>query len=52
VTVRAYGDLVSEEEARMHPKLRAEMDWLAGELERAISGDPPTTEGEPEGDAG
>jgi hypothetical protein len=38
VTLRAYGDLVDENEARMHPELRSEMDWLAGELEAAISG--------------
>lgn len=51
VSVRAYGDLVREEDGRMHPDLRAEMDWLAGELERAISNDPRTPEGEPAGDA-
>ena len=50
VTVRVYGDLVREEEALMHPKLRAEMDWLAGELERAVRGEPLPTEGEPEED--
>jgi hypothetical protein len=38
VTLRAYGDLVDESEARMHPELRSEMDWLAGELETAMSG--------------
>jgi len=48
VSVRAYGDLVSEEGGRMHPDLRAEMDWLAGELERAIHQDPGTPAGEPE----
>jgi hypothetical protein len=47
VSVRAYGDLVLEESRRMHPDLRAEMDWLAGELERALSDDPRTSEGEP-----
>jgi hypothetical protein len=47
VTVRAYGDLVREEEALMHPKLRAEMDWLTGELERAVRGEPPPSEAEP-----
>lgn len=47
VNVRALGDLVSEEDGRMHPDLRAEMDWLAGELERAISDDPRPSEGEP-----
>jgi hypothetical protein len=52
VSVRAYGDLVREENGRMHPGLRTEMDWLAGELERAISGDPQTTEGEPVEDPG
>jgi hypothetical protein len=50
VSVRALGDLVREEDDRMHPDLRAEMDWLAGELERAISDDPRTSEGEPAGD--
>ena len=45
VSVRAYGDLVREKGGRMHPRLRAEMDWLAGELERAISDDPRTFEG-------
>jgi len=47
VSVRAYGDLVLEESDRMHPGLRAEMDWLAAELERAISEDPGITEDEP-----
>jgi len=47
VTVRAYGDLVREDQARMHPELRAEMDWLARELESAISDDPRGSEGEP-----
>jgi hypothetical protein len=46
VSVRAYGDLVREKGGRMHPRLRAEMDWLAGELERAISDDPGTSEGD------
>jgi hypothetical protein len=46
VTVRAYGDLVREDEKRMHPELRAEMDWLARELESAIGGDPSTSEGD------
>jgi hypothetical protein len=46
VTVRAYGDLVEEEEARMHPKLRSEMEWVAGELERAVRGEPPPAEPE------
>jgi hypothetical protein len=50
VSVRAYGDLVSEENDRMHPGLRAEMDWLAGELERAIGEDPRASEAEPLGD--
>ena len=50
VSVRALGDLVSEEHGWMHPGLRDEMDWLAGELERAISNDPPTSEEEPEAD--
>ena len=50
VTVRAFGDLVHEESGRMHPGLRAEMDWLAGELERAISNDPGISETEPAGD--
>ena len=50
VSVRALGDLVSEEHGRMHPGLRAEMDWLAGELERAISNDPRTSEEDPVGD--
>jgi hypothetical protein len=50
VSVRAYGDLVLEESDWMHPGLRAEMDWLAGELERAISNHPRTSDGEPEGD--
>jgi hypothetical protein len=36
----------------MHPKLRSEMDWLAGELEQAVSGEPLSTEGEPAEDAG
>jgi hypothetical protein len=49
VTVRAYGDLVREEDARMHPELRAEMDWLARELESAIRGDPPPSKDEPSG---
>jgi hypothetical protein len=44
VTIRAYGDLVREDDARMHPELRAEMDWLARELEPAIAGDPPASE--------
>ena len=52
VSVRALGDLVSEENGRMHPGLRAEMDWLAGELERAISNDPRTSEDEPVRDPG
>jgi hypothetical protein len=52
VSLRAYGDLVSEESGRMHPGLRAEMDWLAGEFERAIRKDPRTSEGEPVGDPG
>jgi hypothetical protein len=47
VTVRAYGDLVREDDARMHPELRSEMDWLARELESAIRGDPRPSEGEP-----
>jgi hypothetical protein len=46
VSVRAYGDLVREKSGRMHPGLRDEMDWLAGELERAISDDPRTSEGD------
>ena len=50
VSVRALGDLVSEEHGRMHPGLRAEMDWLAGELERALSNDPLTSEEDPVGD--
>lgn len=50
VSVRALGDLVSEENSRMHPDLRSEMDWLAGELERAISDDPRISEDEPAGD--
>jgi len=52
VTVRAFGDLVSEENGWMHPGLRAEMDWLAAELERAISDDPGISEGEPADDPG
>jgi hypothetical protein len=47
VTIRAYGDLVREDDARMHPELRAEMDWLARELESAISDDPQSSESEP-----
>ena len=47
VSVRAYGDLVLEESGRMHPGLRAEMDWLAGELEQAISEDPGISEDQP-----
>lgn len=47
VSVRALGDLVSQENGRMHPELRAEMDWLAGELESAIRQDPRTPGGEP-----
>jgi hypothetical protein len=47
VTVQAYGDLVSEGRVRMHPGLRAEMDWLAKELESAIRGDSPSSEAEP-----
>jgi hypothetical protein len=43
VTIRAYGDLVREDDARMHPELRAEMDWLARELESAVAGDPPAS---------
>ena len=50
VSVRALGDLVREEDGRMHPDLRAEMDWLAGEIERAIGDDPRTSEGDPAGD--
>jgi hypothetical protein len=46
VTLRAYGDLVDEGDARMHPELRSEMDWLAGELEAAISGKARTADGE------
>jgi hypothetical protein len=46
VSVRAYGDLVEEEEALMHPKLRSEMDWVSGELERAVRGEPPPSEAE------
>lgn len=52
VTVRAFGDLVREESGWMHPGLRAEMDWLAGELERAIRDDPGISEDEPAGDSG
>jgi len=52
VSVRALGDLVSEENGRMHPGLRDEMDWLAGELERAIHQDPRTSDGEPVEDPG
>jgi hypothetical protein len=52
VTVRAFGDLVREENGWMHPGLRAEMDWLAAELERAISDDRGISEGEPAGDPG
>jgi hypothetical protein len=48
VTVRAYGDLVQEGDARMHPELRAEMDWLAREFEEAIGGVPRTSEEEPD----
>jgi hypothetical protein len=51
VTVRAYGDLVREEDARMHPELRAEMDWLARELESAIRGEPRPSDDEPAGEA-
>lgn len=47
VTVRAYGDLVREEEALMHPELRSEMDWVGGELERAVRGEPPPSQPEP-----
>lgn len=49
VSVRAYGDLVLEESGWMHPALRAEMDWLARELERAISDAPGVSEDEPAG---
>jgi hypothetical protein len=52
VTVRAFGDLVREENGWMHPGLRAEMDWLAAELERAIGDDRGISEGEPAGDPG
>ena len=52
VSVRAFGDLVLEESGRMHPDLRAEMDWLAGELERAIRNDPGVSESEPADDSG
>ena len=52
VSVGAFGDLVLEESGRMHPGLRAEMDWLAGELERAISNDPGVSESEPADDSG
>jgi hypothetical protein len=47
VTLRAYGDLVKEGDARMHPELRAEMDWLAEEFEKAIGGALRTSEEEP-----
>jgi hypothetical protein len=47
VSVRAYGDLVNEESGRMDPDLRAEMDWLAGELERAVHREPGAPDGEP-----
>jgi hypothetical protein len=36
----------------MHPDLRAEMDWLAGEFERAIRNDPGVSESEPADDSG
>jgi hypothetical protein len=52
VSVRAFGDLVLEESGRMHPDLRAELDWLAGELERAIRKDPGVSESEPADDSG
>jgi len=48
VTLRAYGDLVQEDDARVHPELRAEIDWLAGEFEKAIAGAPQTSEEEPD----
>ena len=48
VTLRAYGDLVQEDDARVHPELQAEMSWLAGEFEKAIGAAPPTSEGEPD----
>jgi len=48
VSVRAYGDLVREKDGRMDPGLRAEMDWLAGELERVLSDDSPTSEDDAE----
>ena len=51
VTVQAYGDLVREGRVRMHPGLRAEMDWLAKELESAIRGDSPSPEDEPTSDS-
>jgi hypothetical protein len=48
VSVRALGDLVSEEHGWMHPGLRAEMDWLAREFEAAIAGVPRTSEEAPD----
>ena len=52
VSVHAFGDLVREESGWMHPGLRAEMDWLAADLERAIDEDPGISEDEPAGDSG